>query len=131
MTSGERYRPVRPQTSVCPILLTLAFTHAFASAHPRTPASVVQHNTTDLKRCYQRVLLHDPTVGRTKLDARLTIDAGGHVTTVILSGTGDSEELRACFAGAIKRWSFPFAPSDYHFEFPILLLADESATQLR
>lgn len=85
---------------------------------------VVSHNKRSLNACYDRVLKHDSTVKRARLDMHVKIGISGTVTQALSSGEHAKSELGTCISQTVKRWRFPSSGEEYETEFPIILQAD-------
>jgi hypothetical protein len=68
---------------------------------------VIRQHLNEVKYCYERELLHRPSLGG-RVAAQFTILPTGRVATaVVASSTLANAAVEACIIAAIRRWEFP------------------------
>lgn len=68
---------------------------------------VVRAHINEVRSCYNKALIKDPTLGG-KVVVDFTIGSAGKVTaSSVASTTLTDEDVGTCIAGAAKRWKFP------------------------
>ncbi len=68
---------------------------------------VIRHHLNEVKYCYERELLHKPTLAG-RLLVKFVIGATGQVaSSVVESSTTAHPPVDACVAEAVRRWTFP------------------------
>ncbi|MDW8283507.1 MAG: AgmX/PglI C-terminal domain-containing protein [Myxococcales bacterium] len=85
---------------------------------------VVRRNQKSLAACYDRVLKHDESLRRARIDVQVRIGLSGMVTHVTIAPPYAGTELGQCMQQTIRRWHFPPSDSDYETQFPLLLTAN-------
>jgi len=87
--------------------------------------AVVDGQTVDLQRCYERARAEHPAMGG-RLVLELEIAASGHVlrVTVVEDAIGDGV-LAGCFADHARHWHFPESAHQTTLRYPFVLGASE------
>lgn len=87
----------------------------------------VRSHENEVRFCYERALLSDPTLAG-RVSIRFNIDAAGTVTRSELADTTlPGREVGACIAAAFRRWQFPILDSSGEVEvsYPFQLTSGE------
>jgi hypothetical protein len=74
-------------------------------------------NEVMLKRCYERSLKADMSAPVSKMDVKITVDAGGSVTRI---NVPQESGLAACVATAIRNWRFRRSTDGLTTEFTVV-----------
>lgn len=85
---------------------------------------VMRKNQKSLSMCYERVLKHDESLRRARIDVQVRVGQTGTVTHVTIAAPYGGTELGTCMQQTIRRWHFPPSDSDYETQFPLILTAN-------
>jgi hypothetical protein len=85
--------------------------------------NVLRTNQKSLTSCYDRVLKHDESLRRARIDVHVQVGMSGTVTHVTIGAPYGGTELGTCMQQTIRRWHFPSSDADYETQFPLILTA--------
>ena len=85
---------------------------------------IVRSHENEVRFCYERALLTDPTLaGRVRI--RFSLDAAGMVSRSELADTTlPGREVGACIAEAFRRWQFPVGGGEVEVSYPFQLTSE-------
>jgi predicted Zn finger-like uncharacterized protein len=87
--------------------------------------AVVTQNRRALNSCYERVLKHDTSLKRARVETHVKIGISGAVLNVSVPDPEYADsEIAQCLVQTIKHWHFPSADAEYETQFPIILQAE-------
>jgi hypothetical protein len=81
---------------------------------------VIANNRGVLQYCYERALLRDDSIGRSKTTIRLTVAASGRVVDVKIDAAPHLRTFEPCLRQSLSRWAFPPDRERYGVEFTFI-----------